>query len=451
MYAKSVCGLALAGLVPVLHAFSPVGPAAGVSWQTTANGYQQAGDVVSPRPLQECYRWSSPVVCYRINESVSAYWGPRGVQAIRDAVQVMNVLPAASSLVVTNYPLDAKRINYSAQAKGLLDVKTVTLWSILETVGVGDSIRWTWAIRDHTDVNNVLASASVIHRNYDPVTLQPSSYVNGTLYTYEIVHTANPHVADAKEVQRVPSQRNNTPLAAEETLIGIGEFAGRLTRDDVGALKYMYEPRFDRKRKETLTTDVAIGGSGDGQWYVPFDIGGTNYITYWDPFMARQVTNAVMTTGWRVGVDKLQFQEYNDSLGASNTFQYVDSVWNDSGIKTTQNVIRRVAQTAADIEFQVGDVGFTGNDKPIIVLRVDNPTRFVNYMAINSGAFTEGPGIIHGPIQITFNSLLPSLWNGGSRYLNEFNARIVESWGVFDGSTNVPVYFDNSGTSWPIY
>jgi len=84
----------------------------------------------------------------------------------------------------------------------------------------------------------------VVQRNYDPASQLYSTYVNGTLYGYQILETCAitpppfPNLqADAVEYPVDPAAPTETAVA--DNAIGTGLFYTGLTRDDVGGLRYL--------------------------------------------------------------------------------------------------------------------------------------------------------------------------------------------------------------------
>src|SRR5262249_48370336 len=96
--------------------------------------------------------------------------------------------------------LSAQQKNYLAESLLLIDLKSWTMNLVIENLGLADPVRYTWGLRDRF----IPAGAPpcpfgeeylVIQRNFDPTIgnsltqSKISSYVNGVLYTYQIVET----------------------------------------------------------------------------------------------------------------------------------------------------------------------------------------------------------------------------------------------------------------------
>jgi hypothetical protein len=251
---KSILGaglLALTGLSA--QAFSLIGPFE--SYQTLELGYARTGlsspemvDRGGPKNLGEGYRWNIPVLYYSVDQNFLDYFGSNGLAQIQAAFDAFNALPAASAMSsnLTEFPLEASRVNYRAQALQLYDLKSETMYLITEQVGLASPDRWTWCLRlrylqEGQSCPNY--SYLVIKRNFDPVTQNYSSYVNGTLYTYHIEEHCNvPNntiewMSDAIEDPVDPLAFQNTAIASHSVAIGF-YFTG-WTRDDLGGLRYL--------------------------------------------------------------------------------------------------------------------------------------------------------------------------------------------------------------------
>src|SRR5947207_9309804 len=86
-----------------VEGFSLLGPY--TDWMAPTNGYRQSGDIGGPMDINEEYRWNVPVVTYGFDKSFLDYFGSNGVAAVESAIQILNDLPPASQIVISNYPL----------------------------------------------------------------------------------------------------------------------------------------------------------------------------------------------------------------------------------------------------------------------------------------------------------------------------------------------------------
>lgn len=216
-------------------AFSLLGPI-NEAFQTSALSYGLAGDLGAPKNIGEEYRWNVPVLYYAFDETFVDYFGSNGVAAVDEGFATFNILPPTSAMSpdLAEFPLEVTRVNFRAEALQLLDIKSWIMEIIAEEVGLAEPDRWTWCLRSLAGCPNFTNSA-VIKRNFDPETWNPSSYVNGTLYTYRIV--CFPAAADAVEVALDPLSLQFTSVAAQGSTFGT--FLTGWTRDDMGGLRYL--------------------------------------------------------------------------------------------------------------------------------------------------------------------------------------------------------------------
>lgn len=274
-------GLSLAVAAQLASAFSMLGP--GEDWQAITMGYQKFhyislpasgwaihGDDFAwhPQNKGEEFRWNTKVLYYACDQSFLDYFGANGVAAVDAAVAVFNSLPNASDADLNAFPLEASRINYTASALHLYDLKSTVMELLIERLGLIDPERWTWCIRARVlppTLSCPQFDFAVVQRNFDPLTGEPSRYVNGTLFTYEIEQVCDPYdFGDAVEFLVDPNAEASARYSAlatpklslpDETFYGW--FHTGLTRDDMGGLRHLY-----------ATNNVNIEG------------GGTNAVTY---------------------------------------------------------------------------------------------------------------------------------------------------------------------------
>lgn len=433
----------VAGSLQSARAFSLLG--IWDTWQTVALGYQVTTggsvDIGGPMNLSEEYRWNVPVITYAFDESFLNYFGQRGVQEVEKAIAILNNLPAMSAMSsnLTEFPLDATRVNHQAQALGILDLKSTALSVLVEEMGLAEPERYTWCLRDRQTrtVNGVnVTNYFVIQRNFDPVTWMPTKYVNGTMYSYTIRDPNLPlNNADAEEFVADPLARSYTAIASG--LPAAGQFHTGITRDDAGGLRYLY--RYQNYNVEDLPVGVTNSlGTGAGGGYVM--IFPTNTVFQTNGFGS--TSNVLITVGVRPGIEKLSFQRVEYDSHYSQTlvpyyYDYTDTVI--TNFTSTQQYLRRTI-TQPDILFTAEDLGLTisasGVPVPLIIRRTAG---FVSNDAINGNTTKAGPGIIQAPITISFTFLLPGYFND-DQFLGESTDR-TEVWGSFDGSTNAPVIY----------
>ncbi|MGA4579604.1 Ig domain-containing protein [Limisphaera sp. VF-2] len=263
-FCKRLCWMGLAlGLAARLHAFSLLGPV-NEAYQVPTIGYNLAAnaDIGVPKNLGEEYRWNLPVVYYAYDASFLDYFGSNGVAAIEQAIAVFNSLSNVSSYStdLSEFPLEVTRYNYRAQALSLADLKSVAMHLILEELGLAESVRWIWCLRDRYPQGGAPCPFMIYHvirRNFDPVTFEPSSYVNGVLWSYFIneICTGPDPLADAVEYLVDPLAQLNLPVS-ESLWFDYGVYLTGLSRDDVGGLRYLW--RSNNVNWEAITQDSIL-------------------------------------------------------------------------------------------------------------------------------------------------------------------------------------------------
>lgn len=442
-------GLLCGGLSHPAQAFSLLGPFP--AWQTAEIGYQ-LGDLGGPMNLGEEYRYNIPLLTYAFDPSFLNYFGERGVIEVEKAIAVLNSLPDVDLLSpeVREFPLDTRRFNHQASALGLVDIKSYILPLLLEQVGLAPAERYVWTLRGRTVINNI-PYYSVIRRNFDPVTGHPSSYVNGSLYTYTILQTYTTPTWEAVEQAIDPTRPHVSSVSAGNvaggTIIAPGYFANNtvglfytgLTRDDVAGLRYLY--REHNYNVETPPTNAVVSasasaseptiidsGSGGNPWGLP---GGTNAVG----------TNALpVGAAVRPGVGLPMFTrvEFDSVIGF---FTPVTNRWTDrfitNSVLSTQVLERTVA--TPDIVFAAADLGLDALGQPVFLTTA---AAFENNEALNRGAGStalDGPGTMVPGQTITLSKLGWSLFNTGGG--GEIDAAQIPWWSAYDGTTNEPVVF----------
>lgn len=429
--------LALAG-VQRAEAFSLIGPYE--SWMVREIGYQIDGDLGGPMDLGEEFRQNVPVLTYGFDASFLDFFGQDGVRAVEAAIGILNRLPAVSQMSpdLHEFPLDTRRFNFQAAALGIVDLKTWTLSQMLEEMGVAGAERWVWTLRSRRNIGGDTFEYITIHRNYDPLTLRQTPYVNGTLYTYQVIQTyAQPETWEAVPLTVDPTAPSITTVAALGGVNGgfsdprglsiiynSGLFYDGLTRDDVGALRYLYSPQ--NINMENLTNAI----SGTGNPWSPV-IGGTNTGTNLN----------LVVTALRPGIDKIAFQRvnYDSLLGQffTNEVNYTD-VYITNSTRRTQTVKR--ALSTPDIIFAASDIGPATGPPNLLGRTLDFDVASSNTVT----AGLVGPGTIRLPIVVTYSKIHP-YWVNIDPGSEEVATKGI-TWGYYDGSTNAPIIFP-SGSS----
>ena len=394
--------------------FSMLGPWA--DWMNLSEGYKQPGDIGGPMNLGESYRWNMPVVTYGFDRSFLDFFGTNGVAAVEAAIGILNASPPVSSLALSNYPVAAWGPNWTAVALNLYDLKSVTLFLLLEQMGLTDPVRYDFCIRDYyRNPGSTNYMFDVIERNFDPTTAQPSSYVNGESYTYEIQEYSFPPTSptnkfcDAIPFVVDPSAPQNYP-ATTASALSPGYYLRDLSQDDVGGLRYLLSG--SQVYCESLLSDVQAVGTN---------------------------TSSPVRTADRPGIEKVTFVRH--PYGTLNgEFMPFTNIWTDIYYGWDSPAYQDVERitTSPDILFTGQDLG------PGATVIRSGTTNWANNADLNGNSGGAGPGVIQPPITITFNTVGRFYVNGPYPfYADQAGATDGYSWASFDGSTNFPIVYPN--------
>ena len=289
---RILCFVLLLALLPGARAFVLMGPLSGQEGtdQDLFNLHDQIGTPKEiDRGVRRFWRWNQPNFTYSFDQSFIGFFGPEGMDAVTEAVNVINdffdnedysgmsQLDLAKHGFAGNY--NTTWLNTTAANAQMIDIKSLTLGMLVNHLGIGNSQRhmFTGVAADL----NTTVNFQVALRNYDPTSLLPTDVVNGVQYSYRLVHdTATvgipagglvlPTFADFEEFTTdttgnayssvasiVDAFYGNTALYWTDTPslfnFGIyydgmnamgGQFQPRhaLTYDDAGGLKYLYSP-----------------------------------------------------------------------------------------------------------------------------------------------------------------------------------------------------------------
>jgi hypothetical protein len=477
-----VAGVVNAPAFALLGRFKGAGVVGGEPWQDPGFdgrpqglGYSLAGDIGGPMFAFEGYRWTVPNVTYAFDSSFLRFFGTNGVAAVEEAIAILNALPPSSELSPTldEYPLDTKGENAEATALGLLDLKSHVLTLMLEEMGLANPERFVFGLRSRQTGQN-FTNYAIIQMNYDPVTIQPSRYVNGVLYNYVIFDAIGPMGGEwASAVEwyqldplRIPYSsvaggfgNPDLTLGAAPDLsggsIGIqgllsGQYFTGLTRDDVGGLRYMLSPNnrvFETLLPTVVPASVVGGGSAWGPIFGTNVVGATNVAI--TNVLGTNVLANFTRTALRGGVDKVTFQRVNFDSILGTAFTPITNRYTDLFINTTNGrvVKQKVARAilAPDIIFAVNDLD-TVFEVPVFAFRTST-LQWSNNAAINTdiigfgvpGGNLGGPGVIAPNMVILFTDLLPFFLNAPGGMDSDFPLAIT--WGSFDGSDRPPIIY----------
>ena len=414
--------LVLVGLLPSAPSalgFALLGPFA--PWMEETNDLRQLGDIGGPMEIGSGYRWNVPIVTYGFDQSFLDYFGTNGVAAVEGAILVLNDLPPASQIVPTSYPFNTQHFNYLAQDQSLCDLKSITLSLLLEQMGLAAPSRYVFAIKQMSPIFFEYPYQStwpdgtipnfIVQRSFDPLTLNPSFYVNGILYTGEVYSDEYSGLNYMFVYFADPLALAGGSVADVNTFYTPGSYYTTLTYDDVGGLRYLLSA--DKVNYEKLSPDVRTSGShrngtGDG--------------------------------AWRPGVEKITFvrQPTDRRSGKFRPFHYrFTDAYLKNGVLMQQRAEREIRRP--DFLFCVAD---TGENNPITPWFIrTGTTNWLNDAALNGNTNGEGPGVIQSPIKITFHKLGPIVITGDTGYPGSQPHINTQSWGSFDSSTNPPVVY----------
>ena len=431
-------------------AFALLGPAQ--PWMQATNGVNFSANGGGPMCLSNEYRWNVPVVTYGFDQSFINYFGSNGVAAVTSAIQIFNNLPPASQLALTNYPFDSRHLNYEAQSYNLIDLKSQTLATLLNELGLTGPAENTYVLRSwdpsyftYPSVNNgdwyidaygipvqleldpyfidpgadensmgmSLAYPGNITNfvagfNYDPQTLQPSDVVNHITYAGRIFIDSS----GDNGVSPYSIYPGNSYNAVADYPFGFspGNFFTGLTYDDVGGLVYLLST--NNVNYETLLPGVAGVGVN---------------------------ANSLVNGAWRPGVDKITFmaQPVDSQSGAFlATTNYFTDQYITNGILRQQTVARIISRP--DFLFSAGILGtnVAGTENYTIT----GTTNWLNNALANGNTNGAGPGVISPPIQITFGKL-GQVFLSDEITTEDQATDISQPWASFDESTNAPVIY----------
>ena len=428
-------------LAPTAHGFALLGPYE--DWMDVTNSFRQFADIGGPMDLKAGYRWNVPVVSYGFDRSFLDYFGSNGVEAVESAINILNSLPPASALVVTNYPLSTGYRNYQGEAQNLCDLKSATLSLLVEHLGLAQPIRSIFLLRQWDPILSSLwylgagppwpdgaVPNLITERNFDPQTLTPTNVVNNSLYSglvYVRALGSNgiPTLADVIENKVDPLDASSPPVA-ENFLSGYDSYQHSgfaytgLTYDDVGGLSYLLAT--NNINFENLLPDVYP--TADNQ--------------------------SLVNGALRPGVDKITFVPHPFDT-QSSAFTPLTNEFTDTYITNGQVLhqqLKRVIKRP-DFIFSAADLGKQSSAAPYY-LRTGT-TNWTNNANLNGTATTAGPGVIAPAVNISFHKL--GGWVTSSEPSPERSSWVsVEQWGSFDQSTNAPVVYPDlsSNTNQPL-
>lgn len=355
-----------------------------------------------------------PIVTYAFDKSFTDFFGSNGVAAVESAIAILNALPPASAIELTNAPPAGPRYNFAAEGMQLYDLKSAALALLVEHMGLGQPTRNNWDLRRWDPIFRAQGDSEswptgtipnlIIERNFDPDALTPSHTVNGCLFAGEVVESQNGS-ADVVELSVDPQANPHPAIADQVSGIDLGAFWwGGLTPDDLGGLRYLLNT--NTINFETLLPDVHGAGTN-----------ASNFVNL----------------AARPGIEKITFvrQEYDSLSGQAIpvTNQFVDTYITNEMAK--HQSLERVV-TKPDFLFSVADLG------ELAYVRTGT-TNWWNSAMVTGATNQTGSGVIVPPVKIAFGKRGPSVFttddNPGLAPLNTYQ------WGSFDSSATGPIVY----------
>lgn len=250
-----------------------------------ARVFAESAEIGGSKLPGEEYRVNVPFLTYGFDESFRAFFKEEGIAAVEQAIQILNNVPVAGSMTsnLNEWPLNAQRSNFRAKSLGLYDVKSAALGILIQQLGLQNPERLVWSLRHRDEVLPATWNFYVVQRNFDPVTTQISSYINGILYTYTNIDrcaspifwtvnvpldTTQPYYATTV-AGIVNSGIDTGRETQDQDFFGFpriirnslepGVFFTSLTRDDAGGLRFLLNTNFPYNfHHERLPQDVQM-------------------------------------------------------------------------------------------------------------------------------------------------------------------------------------------------
>lgn len=432
---KLLCGARAAGFVsflllcgllsPPAQGFSLLGPYA--EWMTPELGYRTAWEAGGPVPLGEEYRWNIPVVTYAFDQSFLEYFGSNGVAAVESAFAILNALPRASEMVLTNFPLLTIRVNYRAESMLLMDLKSRTLCALLQEMGLADPYanmyrlrRWDptlptlrvslWKLIEEGKWPSETVPNIIQKLNFDPETLAATNSHNSVLFVPSVFFLAVDPITGVPEfastfVEPLDGTEFRSSTISMFGNAEQGKLSTGLTRDEVGGLRYLYS-------SNNINPEILLAGVRGS---------GSNASSYVDRAL-------------RPGIEKVKFVRVDyesllDRLPVPVTNTFVDTYIVEGAVKQ-QQLERVISQP--DIIFEVADLydpraGVSPNGLGIRRTGADA------WLKTSADPEARGPGIIRPGIRLAYHRCSPEVYGFGE--LQDVR------WGSFEATAALPIVY----------
>ncbi|HEY3863685.1 MAG TPA: hypothetical protein VGO59_17555 [Verrucomicrobiae bacterium] len=381
----------------------------------------------APKNFGEGSRLTTPIVTYGYDDTFLQYFGTKGVAAVDSAMAVLNALPSYSRANLANYLTDGnEQVNYTAQALELLDIKSTVLFLMAEHMGLmGETHVWDLAGRAKYATPACAYEYFTVDRNYDPITYDPTAYVNGRLIDFFIwdgcAQAVN--VGDAIEFPADTGAPRYTSVATGGGL-QFGAYYLGMTRDDVGGLKYLYNPA--HYAFQSLDSNSVV----------------STFTSSWMPVGTNAITGISNFDGLIGGAGKITFIKvaFDSLLNPGFTpITYTYSMPFVTNSKLTQVKVSRTI-TQPDVLFTAAFL--VGAGPPLMLSDFARSGTIIPTTYASPGGGVT-PSTIAANELITLNNVGPIYYNYDPFFLDSLNyfAYPVFNWGTFDGSTNTPIVY----------
>ncbi len=464
---SAVC-LALILGVPGATAFSLLGPRP--PWQVAQLNYQLPGPgphpsvgALGPMNINEEYRWNVPTIYYGFTREFLTYYGEEGEKAVEAAIADLNAIPDLETVDLSDYGTESGRVNLRAQELGLVDVKSTAMSLLLQMLGLGDPTRYVFTLRNRY-VEEGTPFYHIVKRNFDPVTLDASSYVNGTLWTYSgIIEGLGWTVINRFPIDPIERYVPRTLPVVSDSLISPGYFWTHLTRDDIGGLKFLYsssnfnpEISVPGVTRHALPTDTGgavdpnagtvgqqttqfTGGSG------PFDfpqLGGSDAGVFDFPATFGLTNQVAAPPAVRPGLSNIKMvrADYDALLGVF--FEPIVERFQETILTNDRAQIRSLTReiTTPDIIFDARDLQGGAATDVWFSVATGSPA-WLNSDALDGITGDDfGPGTISPPFRAVFNTAGIGILNS-ALFDDEPSGFELLVWGSFDGTAREPIVF----------
>ena len=182
-----------------------------LQWHNQSSGVASAnvGDTLygTPKDKFRFFRLNTPYLTYGFHESFVQYFGAEGVEAIDDAMRVINdfFIPedgsyrGMSELDLIKHGFSGNFAtwwrNQTAANQNLIDLKSLTLGIVVNRLGLGNPHRYAFTAYG-VDTTTTATTFQAIFRtklnNYDPLTLEETDRINDIQYSYRLIHDRPP-------------------------------------------------------------------------------------------------------------------------------------------------------------------------------------------------------------------------------------------------------------------